>query len=117
MFICFNNEPIAVLRIYPIDMLWFFNIYLFWLHRVLVAACGIFSCGMQNLSCGMHAGSNSLTRDRTRAPCIGSTESYPLGTPGKSRSYRHVFANVCVYCKETESKLFFIMSEWLDKSR
>ena len=28
--------------------------YLFiWLCRVLVAACGIFSCGMQTLSCGM----------------------------------------------------------------
>ena len=28
----------------------FFNIYLFiWLFRVLIEACGIFSCGMQNL--------------------------------------------------------------------
>ena len=28
----------------------FFNIYLFiWLRRVLVAACGIFSCGMWDL--------------------------------------------------------------------
>ena len=43
--------------------------------RVLVGAYGIFSCGM-------HAGSSSLTRDRTRAPCIGSTESYPLDYQG-----------------------------------
>ncbi|XP_057581841.1 AF4/FMR2 family member 1 isoform X3 [Hippopotamus amphibius kiboko] len=34
----------------------------------------------------MHAGSNSLTRDRTQAPCIGITESYSLahqGSPDK----------------------------------
>ena len=57
--------------------------YLFiWLCRVLVAArgifvaaCGIFSCSMQALSCGMHVGSSFLTRNRTWAPCIGSTES------------------------------------------
>ena len=35
----------------------------------LVAACGL-------LSCGMHVGSSSPTRDRTRTPCIGSAESY-----------------------------------------
>ena len=39
--------------------------------RLLVAACGL-------LSCGMHVGSSSLTREQTRAPCIGSAESYPL---------------------------------------
>ena len=31
-----------------------------------VAACGVFSCGMRDLV--------PLTRDRTRAPCIGSAE-------------------------------------------
>ena len=58
----------------------FFSIYLFiyylsWLHRVLVAAhgifvvaCGLLSCGRQTLSCGMHAGSSSPTRDQTCAP-------------------------------------------------
>ena len=51
-------------------------IYLFIGFRwVLVAAGGLLSCGMQTLSCSMHVGSSSLTRDRTRAPCIGSTES------------------------------------------
>ena len=50
-------------------------IYLFWLRRVLVAACGL-------LSWGMHAGSSSPTRDRTRAPCIDSMESYPLDHQG-----------------------------------
>ena len=34
---------------------------------------------MQTLSCGVHVGSSSPTTNRTRAPCIGSTESYPLG--------------------------------------
>ena len=33
---------------------------------------------MQTLSCSMHVGSSSLTRDRTQAPCIGSAKSYPL---------------------------------------
>ena len=53
-------------------------IYLFWLHRALVAARGIFiaACGL--LSCSMYVGSSFLTRDRTQAPCTGSTESYPL---------------------------------------
>ena len=42
------------------------NIYLFiWLHRLR-------SCGMQTLSCGMHVGSSSQTRDRTRAPALGA---------------------------------------------
>ena len=41
----------------------------------LVAACRL-------LSCGMHAGSSSLTRDQTQAPCIGSGESYPLDHQG-----------------------------------
>ena len=43
----------------------------------LVAACGL-------ISCSMHAGSSSPTRDWTQAPCIGSAGSYPLdhqGTP------------------------------------
>ncbi|KAM9083162.1 regulator of G-protein signaling 3 isoform 2-T5 [Megaptera novaeangliae] len=38
----------------------------------------LFSCGMRTLGCGMHAGSSSPTRDRTWAPCIMSSESYPL---------------------------------------
>ena len=50
-------------------------IYLFRLHWVLVAACGL-------LSCGMHAGSSSPTRDWTWPFCIGSTESYPLDHQG-----------------------------------
>ena len=35
----------------------------------LVAARQLFSCGMQTLSCGMHVGSSSLTRDQT--PALG----------------------------------------------
>ena len=49
---------------------------------VVVAACGLLSCGMLTLSRGMHAGSSSPTRDQTRAPCIGSVESYPLDYQG-----------------------------------
>ena len=33
----------------------------------------------------MHAGSSSLTRDWTRAPCIGRTESYPVDHQGGSQ--------------------------------
>ena len=65
-----------------------FNIYLFiWLLRVLVAAGRLLSCSMRTLSCGMHVGSSSLTRDRTRAPCIGSVESYPLHHQGSPSTY------------------------------
>ena len=35
-------------------------------------ACGLFSCGMQTLSCGMHVGISSLTRDRTRPLALGA---------------------------------------------
>ena len=52
-----------------------FDILFIWLLWVLVAAGRLLSCGMGTLSCGTHVGSNSLTRDRTRAPCIGSMES------------------------------------------
>ena len=38
------------------------------LRSSLVVACGL-------LSCGMHVGSSSLTRDRTRAPCIACAKS------------------------------------------
>ena len=44
-------------------------------HGIFVAACRL-------LSCGMRAGSSSPMRDQTRAPCIGSVESYPLDHQG-----------------------------------
>ena len=47
----------------------------FWLCQVSVLALRIFVAACRLLSCGMPAGSSSPTRDRTRAPCIGSTES------------------------------------------
>ena len=53
----------------PVEF-FFFNIYLF----IYLVALGL-SCGMWTLSCGMHVGSSSLTKDRTRAPCLGSAES------------------------------------------
>ena len=48
----------------------------------LVAARQLLSCGTRTLSCSMHVGSSSLTKDRTLAPCIGSAESYPLRHQG-----------------------------------
>ena len=45
----------------------YFHFYLFnlsWLHQVLLGVCVL-------LSCTMHVGSSSLTRDWTRVPCIG----------------------------------------------
>ena len=39
------------------------------------------------LSCGMHVGSSSPTRDRTRAPCTGRAESYPLDHQGSPLTY------------------------------
>ena len=55
-----------------VTILLFFAQNLFiWLHWVLVAAHGIFHCGMRAWqACGMWDFS-SLTRDWTRTPCIG----------------------------------------------
>ncbi|XP_057413461.1 protein archease isoform X1 [Balaenoptera acutorostrata] len=52
--------------------------------QVLVAVHRLLSCGMWTLSCSMHAGSSSLTSDRTWALCIGSVESHPLDHQGSS---------------------------------
>ena len=64
-------------------------IYLFWLRWVLaatcgkfIATCGLLSCRMRTPSGSMHSGSSSPTRGQTWAPCIGSTESYPLDHQG-----------------------------------
>ena len=61
---------LSFLALFPIS---FFNIYLFiyWLCRVLVAACGIFRCGARaQLPRGMWD-LPTLCRDQTRVPCIG----------------------------------------------
>ena len=44
-----------------------------WLCQALVVACRRFSCGSQTQL--WHVGSSSPTRDRTQAPCIGSSEA------------------------------------------
>ena len=51
-------------------------IYLFWLHWVLVVAC--------RLSCSMHVGCNSLTRDWTQGPLHWECRVLPTGPPGRS---------------------------------
>ena len=53
-------------------ILFYFNLFIF-IH---------FLRHVGSFSHGMHVGSSSPTRDRTRAPCIGSTESYPLDHQG-----------------------------------
>ena len=54
---CFGDELVRddVLKmVNHLPFILFKNIYLFiWLHSVLVAAHGIFSCSMRTLSCGM----------------------------------------------------------------
>ena len=84
----------------------FFIIYLFIYLLIYLAAQGL-SCGTLDLHCSMldlhcsmwdlhcdmwdlqlqHVGSSSLTRDSTRAPCIGSTESQPLDHQGSPQDY------------------------------
>ena len=60
---------------------YFLNKYLFiclflWLCWASVAAHRIFfTVAHRIFSCSLHMGSCSLTRDRTQAPCIGSSES------------------------------------------
>ena len=39
----------------------------------------LFGCTSSQLQ---HAGSSSLTKDQTQAPCLGSAESYPLDRRG-----------------------------------
>ena len=43
----------------------------------------LFILAAPDLSCGISVGSSSTTRDRTRAPCVGSAESYPLDHQGR----------------------------------
>ena len=84
--------------------------YVCMLHRVSVVACGLLvaACGLLVaargllLSCGMHAGSSSPTRDRTRAPCIGSMESYPLdhqGSPSIILIFNYLFSTSLQGCR------------------
>ena len=75
----------------------FFNIYLVIDYLFILAALGL-SCGMRTLSCGMYAGSSSPTRDWTRAPCIGSAESYPLDHQGRPPSWS-LFKRQIVLCQ------------------
>ena len=56
---CFY-KPKTVLRS---KRYFFFNIYLFILAAPGPHCHGVFSCGMRTLSCGMHEGSSSPTRD------------------------------------------------------
>ena len=62
------------------DSIFFKNTYLF----IYLAASGL-SCSMQTLSCGMHAGSSSLTRDRTLGPLHWESGVLATGPPGKSQ--------------------------------
>ena len=99
----------------------------------LVVAWGLLSCGMQTLSCstqtlrcsmqtlsrsmlnpscGMQVGSSFLTRDWTRAPCIGSVESYQLVHQGSPSSFFFFFLlkrNI-VRVKQDVKKDFEILS-------
>ena len=52
--------------------------------RVLVEAGGLLGCGMWTLSCGMHVGSSSLTRDWTQAPPPWEHGVLTTVPPGKS---------------------------------
>ena len=59
----------------------------------LVVTCGL-------LSCSMHVGSSSLTRDRTQAHCTGSAESYLLdhqGSPKSAFLNRSLESNLCSF--------------------
>ena len=63
----------------------FKKIFIYLAHWVLVVACRIFTlhCGMRDFQ--WHLGSNSLTRDRTQAPYIGSAEFQPLNHQGSPK--------------------------------
>ena len=72
------------------------DIYLFiWLCRVLVAAGRLLSHGMQTLSCSMHVGSSSLSRDRTWAPCIGARSLIHCATREVPLSQDFEYSSLC----------------------
>ena len=97
--------------VYYID--WFYFIYLFiWLHQILVEAPGLPSCGMRTLSCSMHVGSSSLTRDWTQAPCIGSTESCPLCHQGSPYIDWFSYVKSILHSWDKSHLLLFILS-WI----
>ena len=64
--------------------IWMPFIYFIWLHWVLVVAC-------QLLSCSMHVGSSSLTRDRTQAPCLRAQSLNPCATREVPEFYLFIF--------------------------
>ena len=53
------------------------------------------------LRCGTHVGSSSFTRDQTRAPCIGSTESYPLCHQGSPSTLALVWPHPSLHHEES----------------
>ena len=71
-------------------------LYLFWLRWVLVEAGGL-------LSCGVHVGSSSLSRDWTQAPCIVSVESYPLDHQGSPLVICFKYSNVYMSIPNSQS--------------
>ena len=86
-----NVEPV----LYSKDKLHFVVVYILYIYiyfgcagsllcqaGFLVAAHRLLNFGMWTLSCSMHVGSSSLTRDWTQVPCIVSAESSPLHHQG-----------------------------------
>ena len=75
LFFNFHISPVQLIFVVVILTIYYLFI---WLHHILVAAHAIFSlhCSRQHMGSSLrHAGSTSLTRDQTWAPCIGSMKS------------------------------------------
>ena len=80
---CSPSEDICIAFFYI--YIYIFNIYifiyLFIIYLFIYLTVPVIACGIFDLSCGImdhelrHAGSSSLTRDQTHAPCIGSSVS------------------------------------------
>ena len=99
----------------------FFNTY--FIYSFILAVPGLscdtwdLLCSMWDLfSCSMHAGSSSLTRDRTPAPCIRSVESSSLDHQGSPcRLFNDGHSNRCEvvpHCGFDDQILVWI-SRWL----
>ena len=94
-----QSESVIHMHISPLIYFLNFKKYLFFIYLFILAALslscgGLLSCDMWTLSHGMHAGSSSPTRGRTRAPCIGNVEYHPLDHQGSPplflRFYSHI---------------------------
>ena len=78
---CSLSEDICIAFFYIYIYFFYIYIYLLFIYLLIYLTVPVIACGIVDLSRGImdhelrHAGSSSLTRDQTHAPCFGSSVS------------------------------------------